>query len=142
MLVGTIFPEFTEKSIDLNEQLHIDDSIQFVILTQNDTISKTYKEMTIRHKGDLDVRLGIDNGYELYESDMGVLSDNEINSLWKSCISSWKRRLLKGAWRVNTIRNTKIYNKNIKYTPLALEAYQNGVTILPYQGWIKYELGD
>lgn len=95
MLVGTIFPEFTEKSIDLNEQLHIDDSIQFVILTQNDTISKTYKEMTIRHKGDLDVRLGID-----------------------------------------------IYNKNIKYTPLALEAYQNGVTILPYQGWIKYELGD
>lgn len=109
-------------------------------------ISHTEKNLSLSEKdilssrgGDLIIHLGKDDGQELVESAMGVVAEEEIDSLWKRAINRFKKKMLKGAYVV-TPSGIKKYYPNLWYSVGAKEAYDKGVIIKPIAGWNHYEL--
>lgn len=108
-------------------------------------ISRTGKDLSNSEEGlgsrdgDLVIHLGKDDGQELVESAMGVVTEAEIDLLWEKIINRFKRKLLKGAYVV-TPSGMKKYYPNLRYSVGAKEAYEKGVIIKPIAGWNHYEL--
>lgn len=82
---------------------------------------------------------GADDGIELGESAMGVVSNGGIDSLWKRIINQFKSDLLRGAYAVNP-NGKREYYPNHWYTQGAKTAWKNGIIIRPAAGWNHYEL--
>lgn len=114
----------------------------FIILSKNNidiSNKEKYKNYLNKKKGDLIISIGNDDGIELSESSIGVISNNEIDELWKKIIKDLKKILRKGAFVVN-IGGDKKYYPNHMYTSGAKKAFENGIVIKPIAGWNKYEL--
>ncbi|MBQ6696476.1 MAG: hypothetical protein IJN16_07210 [Lachnospiraceae bacterium] len=102
-------------------------------------LSMNVKELLLNRSGDLIIQLGKDDGTELGESCMGVVAEEEIDSMWKCFIKRLKKQLLKGAYVV-TPNGTKTYYPNLWYSVGAKASYEKGVIIKPIAGWNYYEL--
>ena len=71
---------------------------------------------------------------------MGIWSELEIDPDFKKTITSFKKKMNKGAWVINPYNNARKYYKNHMYTNNARLAYEKGIKILPVAGWNLYEL--
>lgn len=126
-----IFNDILEDTVHYNE----------IILCLDELKISNYQEYSkylAEKRGDLIFSLGEENEKLLGESDMGVLSNNEVAPLWKIIRKKFTKKLLKGAFVVGA--KGKQYYPNHWYSEGAKLLYQQGVCIKPIAGNTFYEL--
>lgn len=139
-----IFPQFEFQTIRFTQDALEIKPYEMIILSKKDEkiINFDYYSFMKNQKGNLIITFGRDDEFELQESSMGSVSDEEIDILWKHLINDWRKKCLKGAWVFNSNNNAKVYNKNLRYTKDAKEAFLEGVKITTLAENCFYELRD
>lgn len=137
----TFFPKYMAKEIFLSEGEKYEKYNQIIVCQSELEISnkKLYNEYLNKKCGDLIITLGRDDGVELVESGMGVVSDDGIDVLWKKIIAQFRKQLLGGTYIVAPNGDRRYYPKHW-YTIGAKMAYEKGVIIRPIAGWNRYIL--
>lgn len=137
----TWFPQYSARELFLDEGDNWENCNEIIVCRNEIEISheKLYDEYLHKKCGDLIVMLGHDDGKELVESDMGVISNDDIDRLWKNMIANFRKKLLRGAYVVTPTGSQKYYPKH-GYTLGAKRAYERGVVIKPLAGWNLYRL--
>ncbi len=136
-----LFPRF--EIIKINEELETCDMKKFnmIIISKLDIQNEdSYDSFIKKQDNNLLITIGKESNDELYESSMGIWSEFEIDSDFKQYITSFKKKMNRGAWVLNPFNNSRKYYKNHMYTNNARIAYERGVRILPIAGWNLYEL--
>ena len=136
-----LFPQFEIKKI--TEELEAYDIKKFnmVITSKLDIQNEdSYGSFIKKQDNNLIITIGKESDDELYESSMEIWSELEIDSDLKKYITSYKKKMNRGAWVLNPYNNSRKYYKNHMYTINARLAYERGVKIYPVAGWNLYEL--
>lgn len=136
-----LFPRF--EIIKITEELETCDMKKFnmIIISKLDIQNEdSYESFIKKQDNNLLITIGKESNDELYESSMGIWSEFEIDSDFKQYITSFKKKMNRGAWVLNPFNNSRKYYKNHMYTNNARLAYERGVRILPIAGWNLYEL--
>jgi hypothetical protein len=137
------YPQF--EVIELTEKLDKTTFSKYrvIIISKNKvTIANSYNEFIKLQDNYLGIRIGIDTNEELTESFIWTSSATDIDSDWKKIISSFKKKMNKGAWATSLYGGKKQFYKNHLYTDRAKSAYEKGVKIRPMAGCVVYELHD
>lgn len=142
IVVGLIlFPQF--EIIKINEKLDAFDIKKFnmIVISKLDIQKEdNYSTFLKKQDNNLLITIGKELDDELYESSMGIWSELEIDPDFKKIITSFKKKMNRGAWVLNPYNNAREYYKNHMYTNNARLAYERGVKIHPVVGWNLYEL--
>lgn len=115
---------------------------KFIVLSRHNIeigACEQYNQFISESRGNLFITIGEDNGTELFESAMGVISDDVIDKLWIKIINQFKGPLLKGAF-VTSPNGLSQYYPNHRYSQGAKQAYDNAVIIRARAGWNHFEL--
>ncbi len=138
-----MFPDF--KIIGDFKELRPADinDIDMIIISKVDIhTADNYKEFIAKQEGNMGISVGKEKDGKLFESAMWMFTENEFDPDLKKAMTAFKKKLIRGAYMMDSYGNTKKYDKEHLYTLNAKLAYENGVTICPIAGWNVYVLDE
>lgn len=136
------FPDFKYDVISDVNQLINNTQIREIVLSRvsPDTSLRSEYDFSIKNKGNLIIMPGQEANGIIKESNIGCISDENIDKLWIKIINGYKRKMLKGAWGVDPVYGARYFYKNHYYTQAAKEAYQEGYQLCAIAGNCVFEI--
>lgn len=136
-----LFPKFEMIKFRPNFDPSDIGKLDMIVISKFDIPDEdSYRSFMKKVDNSLLITIGKETDEKLYESSIGIWSETEIDPDFKKVITSFKKKLNKGAWVLNPNNNARKYYKTHMYTNNAKLAYEKGIKILPVAGWNLYEL--
>jgi hypothetical protein len=104
-----------------------------------------YKEFSLKQINMIGIDMGTQKTTEssMTEMIMWTGAEDEIDSDFKKVINRFKRTMHRGAWGMTPgHEKEKYFYKNHLYTDRARKAYEQGVKLYAYGGFVFFELPD